>query len=118
MADEQGRSPGILGGRTKRRPYAILAPIAFCLPVLIAQAILHATGFSKSEIGWGLPFGMVVFSITVMVQLVATGILMVRRANDCGKDRGFVALLMIPLINVGAIIYLMFPVSKEDAIRH
>lgn len=113
--EENSSTAGVLDGRMKRQPYAILSPLAFCLPLLIAWAILHATHFATSEIEWGLPLGMVVFSIAAITQLVAAGILVVRRVNDCGKDRSLVALLLIPVANIVLLIYLMFPASVEDA---
>jgi uncharacterized membrane protein YhaH (DUF805 family) len=115
MTEEHRSTQALLDGRMKRRPYAILSPIAFCLPSFIAWAILYATNWGTSEIEWGLPLGIAVFSITAITQLVATGILMVRRANDCGKDRSLVALLLIPVANIGVLIYLMFPASVENA---
>ena len=111
---ETSAASGLLDGRMKRRPYAIFSLLAFGIPPLIACAILEATHFATSEIEWGLPLGMVVFSITAMTQLVATGILVVRRANDSGKDRGLVALLLIPVVNIILLIYLMFPTSVEN----
>ena len=102
-----------LNGRTKRLPFAILSPLAFGLPLVLAAAVLHVNGFAESEIQWGLPLGMAVFSATILVQLIATGILVVRRANDCGKDRGLVAFLLLPVANVALLIYLMFPASVD-----
>ena len=103
----------LLDGRTGRLPFVLLAPLAFGLPLVLAAAVLHVNGFAESEIQWGLPLGMAVFTVTILVQLVATGILVVRRANDCGKDRGLVALLLLPVVNVALLVYLMFPASMN-----
>ena len=107
-------SYNLLDDRTGRRPFALLAPLAFGLPLVLAAAVLHVNGFAESEIQWGLPLGMAVFTVTILVQLVATGILVVRRANDCGRSRGLVALLLIPVVNVALLVYLMFPASMYD----
>lgn len=104
-----------LDGRTGRLPFVLLSPLTFGLPLVLAAAILHVNGFAESEIQWGLPLGMAVFSATILVQLVATGILVVRRANDCGKDRSLVGFLLLPVANVALLIFLMFPKSMTTS---
>lgn len=103
-----------LDRRMRRLRFVTLLPLAFGLPLVMAAAILHINGFATSEIQWGLPLGMAVFSVTILAQLVATGILVVLRANDCGKDRGLVAFLLLPGVNIALLIYLMFPASTDS----
>ena len=105
----------LLDGRMSRLSFAILSPLAFGLPLVLATAALHVNGFAESQLQWGLPLGMTVFSATILVQIVTTGIMVVRRANDCGKDRGLVAILLLPVANIALLIYLMFPASVENA---
>ncbi len=102
----------------KRGPYAVLSLIGFFLPWVIGWGILEAAGFGGPiGIEKGLPLGMVVMAITLITHFAATGIVMVRRANDCGKDRGLAALLLLPVANLAVVIYLMFPPSMEKPIE-
>lgn len=115
----QATTRSLLDGRMRRRPYAWIAPLVFSIPLLFAWAILYTTNWRDSKFEWGFPLGIVVFVVTILSQLVGTGIVVVRRANDCGKDRSLAALLLIPVVNIIVIVYLMFPqsVGAEAKVR-
>ena len=115
MTANQNTNQRLLDGRMKRGPYVVFSLTAFFLPFLIAWGVLYVTDFANSKIEWGLPLGMVVFALTTITHLVGTGIIMVRRANDCGKDRSLAALLLIPVANLAILIYLMFPPSHQTS---
>jgi len=98
----------IYEGRMNRSRFILVAPVTFVFPFMVAFLILKACDFEHSTFETGLPLGMLVFAVTVVVYLVLVSIPVVRRLNDAGMDRGFVGLLLIPALNVLLLIYLMF----------
>ena len=109
----------IYEAKMNRCQFMWIAPLAFCVPFTIAFLILKATDFEHSSFEKGMPFGMLVFSVTIVVHLLCTSVPVVRRLNDAGKDRSFVGLLLIPILDVLLLLYLMLLPSTEPPVtRH
>lgn len=113
---ESKQTAGLYGGKMKRLPYILIAPVTFILPVWGALAYV----FDVRKVGQegdvsspetALFFGLV--TVAAIVQFGLTSIPVVRRLNDAGKDKGLVGLLLFPFINIGLLIYLAFPRSRR-----